>query len=315
MGFLLTLLKSDMKRLQKICVVILLTLVVNSAFAQNEDEARSLIKAGVALNDQGKYTDAIEKYQQALKADTGNLHANYQLAFSLFKLDRSKESIHYLEKVVKGNNSLNGPAYDLLGLCYFKNKQYNEAENAAIESLKINPKQAGTQRMYALVTFHQNKRAAALLGFCSFIILEPQTARSAEAFGNIQHILAGGSLKAELGVAINPLNADDNALNQAITKAVAEAAREKHATATDLLAAQIKNIFTAVGQLAEKKSGSDFFRNYMVAYFYKMAQSANMPAFARLVSQNTPESKAWIAAHGKEMDELNEWIKTTERGF
>jgi len=304
-----------MKCLCKIGLITLLTFAFNSVLAQNEDEARALIKEGVALNDQGKYTEAVEKYNQALKADTGNLHAYYQLAFSLFKLDRSKECIPYLQKVIKGNTALNAPAYDLLGLCYFKTKQYNEAENSAIESLKINPKQAGTQRMYALVTFHQNKRAEALLGFCSFIILEPQTARSAEAYGNIQHILLGGALKAEPGVIINALNADENALNQAITKAVADAGKEKHVTATDLLAAQLKNIFTAVRQLAEKQTGKDFFRNYMAAYFYKLAQSSNMPAFARMISQSTPESKQWIAGHAKEMDDLDGWIKTTERGF
>jgi hypothetical protein len=303
------------KNIHKIVLVALLTFAVTSVFAQNEDEARALIKEGVALNDQGKYAEAIEKYNQALKADTGNLHADYQLAFSLFKLDRSKESIPYLQKVIKGNTSLNAPAYDLMGLCYFKAKQYSEAENSAIESLKINPKQAGTQRMYALVTFHQNKRAEALLGFCSFIMLEPQTARSTEAFGNIQHILSGGALKAELGVTINPLSADDNALNQAITKAVADAGKEKYVSAADQLAAQLKNIFTAVGQLAEKQTANGFFRNYMAAYFYTLSQSPNMPVFARLISQSTPESKQWIATHAKEMDDLDRWVKSTDRGF
>jgi tetratricopeptide (TPR) repeat protein len=304
-----------MKCLRKIGLFALLAFAFSRVLAQNEDEARSLIKEGVALNDQGKFAGAVEKYNQALKADTGNLHADYQLAFSLFKLDRSKESIPYLQKVIKGNTALNAPAYDLLGLCYFKTKQYNEAENSAIESLKINPKQAGTQRMYALVAFHQNKRAEALLGFCSFILLEPQTARSVEAFGNLRHILSGGALKAEPGVTINPLSADDNALNQAITKAVADAAKEKHAMGTDLLAAQLKNVFIALGQLAEKQTGNDFFRNYVAAYFYKLAQSPNIAAFARLISQSTPESKQWIALHAKEMDDLDGWIKTTERGF
>src|SRR5471030_601042 len=95
-----------MRSLRKTILFIMLTLAFNSVLAQNEDEARALIKEGVALNDQGKYTEAIEKYNQALKADTGNIHANYQLAFSLFKMDRSKESISYLQKVIKTSTTL-----------------------------------------------------------------------------------------------------------------------------------------------------------------------------------------------------------------
>ncbi len=109
-------------------------------------------------------------------------------------------------------------AYYNLGLVYFRDKKYAEAEKCAIDAIKLDPKHANSQRMYALVTFHQNKRAAALLGFCSFILLEPQTARSAEAYGNIQHILQGGILKLAPGETA-PQATDGNtiALNQAIT--------------------------------------------------------------------------------------------------
>jgi len=286
-----------------------------TAFAQNNEDARALVKEGIQLNNQGKYAEAIEKYNQALKIDTGNLYADYQLAFSLFNVNRGSEGVTLLKKVIRSDPSLRAAAYDLLGFTYFRYKKYNDAENCAVEVLKINPKQAGSQRMYALVTFHQNKRAAALIGFCSFILLEPNTARSAEAYGNIQHILTGGALKTEPGVVLPPLDANNIALNQAITKAVAEAAKVKYNTEADLLAAQLKNIFIAVGQLAEKHTGNDFFRNYMAAYFYKMAQSNNMPAFARFLSQNDPESAKWINDHPQYMNDLYNWVRTTERAF
>lgn len=286
------------------------------AFAQNSEEARALVKEGVKLNDEKNYAGAIEKYNQALKLDTGNLYADYQLAYSLFLWDKGKEGIPYLEKVVKADTKLNAAAYDLLGLIYFKNKQYAEAEKNAIEAIKLDPQHASTQRMYALVSFHQNKRAQALLGFCSFILLEPNTARSAEAYGNIQHILQGGALKPEPGeVAPHVADANTNALNQAITQAVADFSKRRYASAGDPLTAELKAIFTNAGQMAEKQTGNDFFRKYMAAYFYQLAQSPNMPALARLVSLSTPESTKWAKDNAQQMTDLDSWVKDTARAF
>lgn len=284
--------------------------------AQNNDDARALVKEGLKLNDEKKYAEAIEKYQQALKIDTGNLFADYQLAYSLFLSDKSKDGIPYLEKVAKSDGKLNAAAYDLLGLIYFKNKQYADAETAAIAAIKLDPRHAGTQRMYALVSFHQNKRAQALLGFCSFILLEPNTTRSAEAYGNIQHILQGGNLKPEPGeMQSHAIEASVNALNQAITQAAADFSKRRYASAGDLLTAELKVIFTSIGELAEKQTGNDFFRNYLAAYFYKMAQSPNMAAFARRVSSNTAESAKWIKDNPQLMTDLDNWVKMVRREF
>ena len=337
-----------MKPLYKILMGLAIAANYNTASAQTGD-AQALVKQAVQLNKDGKYTDAINAYNQALKIDSNNIYANYGIAYSLLAAGNGKDGIPHLEKVINANTSLTADAYDLLGstydkshetekaiaaynagikagpksqslhynlgLAYFRDKKYADAEKCAIEAIKIGPKHASSQRMYALVCFHQNKRANALLGFCSFILLEPNTARSAEAYGNIQHILQGGTLKPAPGEAPLANDANTVALNKSITIGVAEAAKEKHATPTGLLAAQLKNIFTAVGQLAEKQTGDDFFRKHYAAYFYQLAQSINMPAFARLISLSTPESAAWAKASAQQMTDLDNWVKTTERGF
>jgi tetratricopeptide (TPR) repeat protein len=315
-SFYLSILNLGMKSFRYLLLILLINLFAGSAFAQTNEDAHALVKEGIKLNDEKKYAEAIEKYNQALKIDTGYLFADYQMAFSLYALDKGKDGIPYLEKVIKAGTFLNAAACDLLGLVYFRDKQYAQAEKYAIEAIKIDPKHASSQRMYALVCFHQNKRAAALLGFCSFILLEPNTARSPEAFGNIQHILQGGTLKPEPGEnALPTIDADNATLNQALTKAVADAAKQKYTSAGELLAAQLKKIFISVGQLAEKQTGNDFFRKYLAAYFYQLAQSPNVPAFARQISMSKPESAKWVNEHPQQMNELYLWIKSTERSF
>src|ERR1700748_109515 len=188
-----------MKYIKYLIICLFITVACGKTLAQNTDDARALVKEGLKLNDEKKYAEAIDKYHQALKIDTGNMFASYQLAYSLFLSDKGAEGLPYLQKVITSDEKLRAASYDLSGLIYFKNKQYAEAETKALEAIKLDPKHASTQRMYALVSFHQNKRAQALLGFCSFMLLEPNTARSAEAYGNIQHILQGGNLKPEPG--------------------------------------------------------------------------------------------------------------------
>jgi len=278
------------------------------------------------------------------------------MAFSLFASGKGNAGIPYIEKTIKVNNSpsLTAASYDLLGsiydqdhqtqkaieaykkgieanpkyqrlyynlgIAYFRNKQYAEAEASAIEAIKLDPKHASSQRMYALVAFHQNKRVPALMAFCNFLMLEPQTARSAEAFGNIQHILQGGVLKDNKGnntIILSPKdNKENSSLNLAISM-VNVSAQQKKLTGMDLLEYQLKSIFTITGEQSAAKTEKDFFWKFYADYFYQLSQSGNMPAFTRLVSlsANKEANTKWMSDNDKLVKDLDNWIATTPRSF
>jgi tetratricopeptide (TPR) repeat protein len=210
--------------------------------------------------------------------------------------------------------------YYNLGIAYFRNQQFAEAENSAIEAIKHNPKNASSQRLYALVTFHQNKRANALLGFCSFLLLEPTGARAAEAYGNIQHIIQGGVLKDAGGdnsIAISPKDdKETGALNLGISMVVLSA-KSKNLAGPELLEYQLKSIFALAGQLSEKKTDKTFFDQFFADYFYKLAQSNNMPAFTRTVmlTDTKTDNAKWGLQHTQELNAMADWLKNTGRGF
>jgi hypothetical protein len=69
--------------------------------------------------------------------------------------------------------------------------------------------------------------------------------------------------------------------------------------------------------LTEKETGDGFFRQYFAAWFYKLALSPNMPAFARLISSaaNKDDYSKWLSVHGREADDLNRWLTATSRNF
>ncbi|RKR82314.1 tetratricopeptide repeat protein [Mucilaginibacter gracilis] len=345
-----------MKRLHKLLFIIALIIHYSvSAKAQNNNTATELIKQGVALNNEGKYAEAIDKFNEVLKNDSENEYANYQIAFSLFTFKKPKEAIPHIEKAIKSNNAtLSAAAYCLLAtiydddhlaqkaietynaaikikpdypqiyynlaISYFRNKQYAEAESSIIEAIKHNPQQATNHRLYALVTFHQNKRVNALLGFCSFLLLEPTGSRAIEAYGNIQHIMQGGVLKDDKGNTILPVS-DNNgketdALNSGISMAVASG-KAKKLSGLELFEYELKAIFSLAGQLSEKKTDKLFFDKFFADYFYNLAQSTNMQAFTHTITltDSKIDNAKWRKENTGQTNAMAEWLKNTQRVY
>ncbi|QEC75598.1 tetratricopeptide repeat protein [Mucilaginibacter ginsenosidivorax] len=325
--------------------LLMLLLPFSAAVRAQDTDVAGLIKQGIQLNNQHDYAGAIEKYKMALTTEPDNAQANYQIAFSLNASGKGTDGIPYLIKVTKTNSSFTGPAFELLGgiydsshqpqqaidaykeglkikpdyqplyfnlgIAYFRAKQFAEAEQAAIEAIKLDPKHANSQRLYGLVTFHQNKRAAALMGFCSYLLLDPEGPRSDEAYTNMQSILKGGTLKTEDAKA----EASAVTLNRALNAAIAKA--KPGSTPAEVLENQLKSIFEAIGQLAEKQTGNDFFRHYYADFFYSLSKTNNMSAFARLMglSADKEANKQWLQQNEDKRKALDTWVAQAERKF
>lgn len=300
------------------------------------------VKEGQQLTAAKKYAEAIEKYKAALTAEPNNANANYQMAYALYLSGKGANGIPYLDKAVKGNTSpqFTAGAYSLmgsiygsnkqlplaieaykngikadtankriyynLGIVYYRSKLYNDAQQTLLKALQLANNYTDAQRMYALAAFHQNKRVDAVLGFCRFLQLEPNTTRSAEAFGNLQAILQGGALKPEQGY--RPDAATKLAANwqmQLVGKALLGFATRRYASPTDLLTAQLKAIFEAAADDNKYK--------YAFANYYKaLSQSDNMEAFARTISQKSiPENIKWLDSNTGKKTAYEDWIKST----
>jgi tetratricopeptide (TPR) repeat protein len=320
---------------------------ISNATAQSNTSG--LIKQGIEFNNQKKYGEAADSYKAALAIEPENPQANYQMAFTLFSVGKNAEALPFIDKATKAPNpKFTAAAYSLmgsiyqgsgqlpnavtayqnaikadpanqriyynLGVAYFKGKQYTEAEGSFETALEKDSGDAGSWRMYALATFHQNKRAQALLGFCSFLLLEPNSAKSSEAFGNLQNILQQGTLKPEPGYkpsAITKGLADYQ--NQTLKKALAGPAKQKHPSAVDELAAQLGAVFKGLSSIPSDKYYSWY---VLVDYFGKLAATDNMPAFARYISQSAkPESVKWLKENAAKANGLISWLSVNKPKF
>lgn len=303
----------------------LLTLIAFGIWLNcNAQDARTLVQEGKELAAKREHAGAIEKYKAALKLEPDNSTANYQMAFSLNATGKGVDAIPYLQKVAAAGRSasVTASAYSLMGsiydknrqpkqavesylqaikaapddytlhyniaLAYFRARQYNEAEKSALTVLAADPKHTASLRLYALVTFHQNKRAPAMLALCRFLALEPNGTSSAEAYGNLQSILKGGSLKLAPGEKAPVVDALNRKLNQAITSAVGSVDKTK--APVILLSKQLSAVFKALGPLLEKQA--EPFLSSLATEYYQLAQTDRMAAFADHISQSVDKTAA-----------------------
>jgi tetratricopeptide (TPR) repeat protein len=325
---------------QRIFTILLITLAWLSAPAQ---DVSNLVKEGQQLNSAKKYAEAIEKYKSALAIEPANPGANYQMAFTLYLSGKGANGIPYLDKSIKGSTSpqLTAGSYSLmgsiygsnkqlpqaieaykngikadstnqriyynLGIVYYRSKLYTEAGQSFLQALKRDNNYADSQRMYALAAFHENKRAEALLGFSRFLLLEPNTGRSAEAFGNLQSILQGGALKPEQGYRPSAIAKGlANQQNQVVGKALLGFAANRYASQNALLTAQLKAIFTAIA--TDTKNSYPF-----AEYFNKLAQTKQLSTFAYVISQKAyPESVKWVGENAEKVAEFDAWAKANK---
>jgi tetratricopeptide (TPR) repeat protein len=292
-------------QLKKLTITILLSLLFTAPLlAQETDDPATNYKAAMALVDAGKGPEGIPYLEKVLKTQSAYTNAAYSLLGSIYDKNNQPDKAIAIYKDGLKAYPKDQNLYFNLGIADFRAKLYADAELAAIEAIKLDPKHANSQRLYGLVTFHQNKRLNALMAFCSFLFLEPNGSKSEEARTNLQSILKGGMLKGEkpvTGKAKSTDEKDKEFYNFCITVAITKG-QNQNLTGTALLEYELKSIFIAAAKM-DINPKKDFFYNFYVDFFCKLTQSGNVPGLAKLIANKDVDAK------------LMEWVKGAERVY
>lgn len=208
-----------------------------TAFAQQD--ARTLVREGVALHDKGQFDEAIQKYDAALALDNGFYLAHYEKSYTLMLAKRYDESIALSKYILK--NFKDGPdnasvyvnygtcldylgkpdeavdvyndgirAFPKVGLLYFNKAialanggKIREAVDAVKLSIAVNPYHASSHHVLSLSVREKNK-IFGLLSSLVFLAIEPEGKRAELHLANVQSVLGGNAKKTgENAVTIN----------------------------------------------------------------------------------------------------------------
>lgn len=338
-----------MQTFHKSLLTVLLVFCSTIIFAQDKAaEAKALIQAGIKLHDEGKFDDAVAKYQEALKIDPKNGSAIYEIAYSHYQSGKPDAAIPFLENLIKIDPK-SAEAYDMLGsiyddkniydkaLDYYKNgvkadpnyqrlhfnlsifyirqKRYTEAEQSAITAIKLDPNHASSHRAYALAAFNLDKRAPSLLAWCSFLLLEPQSNRSPEACRYVKYLVNFGITSDGNGVTRTTVSPNSNDLMFSL--AVVNGTRgKKGLSSVDSLSLQLASLFKIQDATQEKAEGV-FYGKFFVDYFKNLANTDNVPAFTHFItlSTNKDEDAEWFKTHDVELKKFDNWVSGTKRDY
>lgn len=200
-----------------------------SGIAQTSSREK-LIRQGVALHDEGKYTEALRFYAEARKSDTLNEDVNHEIATTYSALNKHTDAIRYADLVLRhGTHNraraaiVKGNALDHLGrtkeaiqtykeaiatstdavymlrynlaFTYYNARIPDDARDQLIAGISENPAHASSHLLLGVVMAESGERAQAVLALTYFLMLEGSGRRAPGALAMLDKQLVKGVTK------------------------------------------------------------------------------------------------------------------------
>jgi tetratricopeptide (TPR) repeat protein len=293
------------------------------------------------MHDKGLYHDAINYYLQALKLNPSSMSATYEMSLSYLQLKDYNNALKYSTKVINANfkpllidaycvksNALAetdklpqaiqllnealarcGDDYLLhynLGLSYFKSKDTKMSIYHLQKAIELDTTQPSVFLLYAYALNDTDKWIQSFLAFHFFLLLEPNTDRSKDAFGEMYDLItrkipAGSALLSpEDGI-------DRNALYNQLTKIQPKVADQHFQYAFFEQAS--RTIFFNLSQMQDDNRRGllwDFF----VPIYSEILQSGYFDTYCRYVSVSYfPVSLEWWKTNKDKVDGFINWFE------
>ncbi|MFV0418748.1 MAG: tetratricopeptide repeat protein [Dysgonomonas sp.] len=322
-------------------VLIIFFLLFSTLIIYAQPSSDKLIRQGVALHDKGQYKEAISSYEQALKINPSSMSAVYEMSLSYLQLKDYDKAIRNSTKVITANfqpllvdayivkgtalakQDRIGEAIRLLkealekcgdeyllhfnlGLCYFNNKDNEMAVQHLRKAIEIDATHASAFLLYAYALNDLGRWIQSFYSFHFFLLLEPNTERSKDAFGEMYDII-----NAKLEVGSSKLSPEEGVDK----KYIYDLLQQKKTGATDNISQYkffteaSKLMFFTLGQM-QNDSQSGLLWYFFVPTYEELLGSGHFDTYCRYVSVSYfSESLAWWENNKTEVDNFIEWFE------
>ena len=341
--------------MKKVWFGMVLLLVFPLLHAQDAEQSPAdiLIQRGIYAHDQGDYAAAVDFYKQALELEPDSPLIYYEMAFSYAYDGKYEESLASAEAGIKaaGGDEQYLPAlYDAkgsaldnlgrpeeavavfteairrfgtksllfynLGVTYYKLGRYDEARDTLTEGVFNNPFHAGGNYLLGKILFDQNRKAQSLLCLYHFLLLEPYSRRSEDAYRMIQQLLTMDTSDGAKIINLPPgsFAALDLLVSMAGTLDSAGEYTEK--SGEELFLQKTSYVFTSLTELSTGGAlqGGDesegLWRNFYIPFFVQLAQRPDyLEIFCRYISMSSDkEAEKWLEQRREKVQDFFNWL-------
>lgn len=315
--------------------------ILSTTFLYAQPSSDKLIRRGVSLHDKGQYHNAITCFQEALKINPQSMSATYELSLSYLHLKDYDNALKYSTKVINANfqpllidaycvkssalaelnrveesiKLLNealdrcGDEYLIhynLGLSYFKLRNLTNARNHLQKAIEIDPTHPSAILLYSYTLNDSDRWIQSVLSFHFFLLLEPNTDRSKDAFSELYDIL-----EQQLAENSNRLLPEDGIDRKALYNEIQNLKTQDTSQEARYIffekASQL--IFFTLSQL-QNDSRRGLLWDFYVPIYAEILESGYFSTYCRYVSSSSlPQSLEWWNEHKTEVDKFISWFE------
>ncbi|MDR0600290.1 MAG: tetratricopeptide repeat protein [Treponema sp.] len=312
-------------------------------------EAEDLVRVGILYHDQGDYESAMGYYREALALSPDHPVICYEMAFSslymgdfqgaleladqgitaakargmddlipnlfdlkgsaLDNLGRGEEAIEVYLSAINVYGAANTFLYYNLGLSYYRIEKRDEARNALIEGLLINPNHASGNYLLGRLCMEKGMKTQGFYAFAYFLLLEPNTERAEEAYTAILAALTGQDETAGLQD-----NGSFTGADRVISLSFTLDEENKDKSDAEKTQAKLYHVFDTLGGQNDAEgtgypAGDALWRDFYIPFFFKIAHSDYFGIFCRYIGLTAdPGADEWIENGREEIEGFFGWL-------
>jgi tetratricopeptide (TPR) repeat protein len=328
--------------------ILILALLLQGAVSFAQD-AKQLIREGVVLHDQGKYKEAIKKYEAALVVDENNITAMTEKAMTLYYLKEYDKGVEMCKTIIEIHpgaeelkllypiyaNTLDEagkpeeavevynegielfPDYNQLhfnkGVTLSGLKKYDEALLSFEESARLNPQHASSHSAVARLQTMQKNSIPALMAFCRFSVIEPTGSRAQSNLLFIDQTMNGSATRT--GKNEITINLDASIL---VSEEGDSAVIENDFTSTNMILA----LSAALGMEDDKKKAAESFNDRMNTVCSSLTETQEgsagfyweyyAPYFIEMKKEGHLEALSYIVYSASGEKYVMKWLKKNQ---
>ena len=329
--------------MKKSFFLIILLICSFYSHAQDFSSADTYIMQGAKLHDQKKYTEALSKYQQALKINPNSISALYETALTYLQLEEYPNAIKYSNQVlgfsfepikldayvIKGTalakSGKNNEAIALfqeainelgasalldynLGLVYYNLGNNKKAIGHIRRAIEQDPTYPDAFYLYATILNDLGIYIQSIYAYDFFLLQEPNTERSNKAFTEMYKILSDKLTSANISDADKSLGL--TSLYSGIDKLRADLFHKNFKY--DFFSKSSQLIFDAMSKILKNDPTKyrGLFWDFFVPIYDELLVSTHFETFLRYISVSYfPDSLKWWETNVESVMAFKLWFE------